>query len=57
MRVVKKCVERLLYDLNETKQLVLTKNKQLVVQMESPFLIPLYCRLKFWLLSKLTKSN
>lgn len=57
MRVVKKCVERLLYDLNETKQLVLTKNKQLLVQMESPFLILLYCRLKFWLLSKLTKSN
>jgi len=39
--VKKKCVERLLYDLNETKQLVLTKNKQLVVQMESVFLDPI----------------
>ena len=40
MRFVKKkknWVERLLYDLNETKQLILTKNKQLVVQMESFF--------------------
>ena len=61
MRFVKKkknWVERLLYDLNETKQLILTKNKQLVVQMESFFFLdPLYCHPKFWLLSKLNKVN